>query len=434
MGTDLTEETVLILARAIGTYFRQNNVERVSLGYDARQSSLIFLNIFVDAFKQSGLTVLEIGMIPTPILYFTLFVENVDAGVMITGSHNPSEYNGFKICLGKSTIYGKQIQAIKNIALAGIYGEGNGDVSKKDIVGDYLEFVAKNIKPGKRKLKVVIDAGNGVGGIIGAPLYRRLGCETINLFMEPDSRFPNHHPDPADNQNLQFAVDAVLENKADLAIAFDGDGDRIGVVDETGNIIKADELMMIFSRSILKTQPNAVFIADVKCSQKLFDDIEQKGGKAIMSKVGHSLIKAEMKESGATLAGEMSGHIFFADRFFGFDDAIYCGARLLEILSNSEKSLSEFLIDLPRGVNTAEIRIKCPEEQKFEVVRQITSEFKKTNKVIEIDGARILFENGWGLVRASNTQAVLSLRFEANDEESLKEIKSIIENKIKRFL
>jgi phosphomannomutase / phosphoglucomutase len=430
VGTDLNEETVRILARAIGTYFRRQNVRRVALGFDARKSSPVFRDLFVEGFNATGLDVLNVGMIPTPLLYFALFTENVDAGVMITGSHNPAEYNGFKISVGKSSLHGEQIQEIKRIVLSGEFAAGEGSVQEKDIVPAYVDFVIENIHLGNRKLKVVVDAGNGIGGIVGAPLYKKLGCEVIELFIEPDSRFPNHHPDPTVLENMQHAVEAVKEHNADLAIAFDGDGDRIGVVDEKGNVIWGDELMMVYARSILEKMLNATFIAEVKCSQRLFEDIEKRGGKAIMWKAGHSLIKAKMKETQAALAGEMSGHIFFADRFFGFDDAIYSGARLLEILSNTDKPLSEFLADLPRAFNTPEIRIDCPEELKFEIVCQLTEEFKQTNRVIDIDGARILFEDGWGLVRASNTQAILVLRFEAENPEALRNIQKIVETRV----
>lgn len=434
VGTDLTEETVTTLAKAISTYFVRQNVKYVSLGYDARESSPVFCDLFIKAFNQTGLDVLNVGLVPTPLLYYTLFTEKVDAGVMITGSHNPAEFNGFKICLGKSTIHGEQIQEIKEIALSKQFISGNGNFTEKDVLPGYLDFVTNNIQLGKRKPKVVIDAGNGVGGIVGAPLYKRLGFETIDLFIEPDSRFPNHHPDPTIAKNMQDAIEAVKKYEADLAIAFDGDGDRIGVVDENGNILWGDELMTIFSRSILEKNPGSTFIAEVKCSQRLFDDIEEKGGKAIMSKVGHSLIKAKMQETGAALAGEMSGHIFFADRFFGFDDAIYAGARLLEILSNTEKPLSGFLADLPKVYNTPEIRIDCDDERKFEIVRLLTEKFKQTHKVIDIDGARILFENGWGLVRASNTQAILVLRFEATDENSLNSIRQTVEDSVQKII
>ena len=428
--TDLNEETVTVLARAIGTFFRRGNVKRVSLGYDARESSPIFRDIFAENLNKCGLDVLDAGMIPTPLLYFTLFNENVEAGVMITGSHNPAEFNGFKLGFNKTTLHGAQIQAIKRIALSGDFADGAGIIDKKDVSHDYSNFVADNIAMGSRRLKVVVDAGNGIGGIIGAPLYKRLGCETIDLFIEPDSRFPNHHPDPTVAENVEDAIAAVKKHQADLAICYDGDGDRIGVIDEKGAIIWGDELMTIFARSILKVQSNATFIAEVKCSQRLFDDIEQRGGHAIMSKVGHSLIKAKMQETGAVLAGEMSGHIFFADRFFGFDDAIYAGARLLEILSHTNLPLSQFLADLPPVCSTPEIRIDCFDDRKFNIVSRLTEEFKQTNQVIDIDGARILFENGWGLVRASNTQAILVLRFEAADETALAEIRQTVETRV----
>lgn len=431
VGEDLNAETVAILARAIGTYFRRGDVKNVSLGFDARASSPVFRDLLAHGFNEAGLNVLDVGMVPTPLLYYSLFTENVDAGVMITGSHNPAEFNGFKICLGKSTIHGGQIQEIKQIALSGDFAEGGaGSCEEKNIVDNYIDFVVENIEFGSRKIKVVVDAGNGIGGTVGAPLYKKLGCEVVELFIEPDSRFPNHHPDPTVEENMRHAVEAVRESNADLAIAFDGDGDRIGVVDENGRVIWGDELMMIFSRSILEKIPGATFIAEVKCSQRLYDDIEQRGGKAIMWKAGHSLIKSKMKETGAALAGEMSGHIFFADRFFGFDDAIYSGARLLEILSKTDQPFSSFLADLPPAFNTPEIRIDCPEDQKFKVVSRLTDEFKKTNKVIDIDGARILFDDGWGLVRASNTQAILVLRFEAENQQALERIQNIIETRV----
>ncbi len=432
--TDLTEETVAILARGIGTYFRQNGARRISLGYDARESSPVFRDLFVRGLNETGLDVLDVGMVPTPLLYYTLFTEDVGAGVMITGSHNPPEFNGFKLCLGKRTLHGTQIQEIKEISISGNFLDGAGTIDKKDILPGYIDFVRQNIRLGDRKLKVVVDAGNGIGGIVGAPLYKKLGCQVIELFTEPDSRFPNHHPDPTVLENMRHAAEAVRENGADLAIAYDGDADRIGVVDEKGEVIWGDELMMIYSRSILEKTPGATFIAEVKCSQRLFDDIEQNGGNAIMWKVGHSLIKAKMRETGAALAGEMSGHIFFADRFFGFDDAIYSGARLLEILSHTEKPLSEFLADLPPAFNTPEIRIDCPDEQKFEIVRQLTEEFKESNKVIDVDGARILFDHGWGLVRASNTQAILVLRFEADSCGALENIRKIVETRVHNLI
>lgn len=427
---DLTPQSVEVLALAVGTFFRRRNVKCVALGRDARHSSQLFRDIFVRGLNQTGLNVLDIGAIPTPVLYFALFTEKASAGVMITGSHNPKEYNGFKLCLGSSAIFGAGIQEIRRIVASSDFARGQGTLLKKDILPDYINFISQNIKLGKKKLKAVIDGGNGIAGIAGTSVYRKLDCETVGLFVEPDGNFPNHHPDPTQPENLQTAIKILRETGADLAIAFDGDGDRIGVVDENGNIIPADKLLIIYARSILEKRPQAAFVADVKCSQNLFDEIRQMGGQAIMWKTGHALIKAKMKETGALLAGEMSGHIYFADRFFGFDDAIYAGARLLEILSNTEQSLSELLNDLPPIFNTPEIRVACPDENKFEIVRLLTDEFKKSNKVVDIDGARILFENGWGLVRASNTQPVLTMRFEAADKTSLEQIQEAVEMRL----
>lgn len=434
VGRDLTDATVYAVARAIGTFFRANGARRASIGRDARESSPRFAAIMTRGLNETGCDVLDVGMVPTPVLYFTLFTEAVDSGVMITGSHNPADNNGLKICLGKSSIYGEQISEIKRAALTGNFASGTGKRQERDVVAAYREHLRSNVKFGSRRLKVVVDAGNGMGGFIGAPLYRDLGCEVIELFCEPDSRFPNHHPDPTVVENMRFAIDAVREHKADLAIAFDGDADRIGVVDETGRIIWGDQLMVIFSREILRQRPGSTFIAEVKCSQTLFDDIACHGGNPIMWKAGHSLIKAKMKETGAAMAGEMSGHLFFADRYFGYDDGIYAGARLLETLSNTDQPLSTLLADLPRMFSTPEIRVDCPDEKKFEVVRRLTEEFKKTHEVIDIDGARVLFEHGWGLVRASNTQPVIVMRFEADSLKSLDRIQALVDSAAKRLI
>ncbi|MCS6874577.1 MAG: phosphomannomutase/phosphoglucomutase [Pyrinomonadaceae bacterium] len=435
VGKDLNEETVYSLARAIGTYFRRNGAKRISLGRDARISSPEFRDIMVRGLTESGCDCVDAGMIPTPVLYFTLFNWEVDGGIMITGSHNPADNNGFKICLGKSSIYGEQIQQIRKIAEARDFIEdGKGSFEQREVLEDYRKYITSNIKFGERKLKVVVDGGNGMGGFVAAPIYRELGCDVIELFCEPDGRFPNHHPDPTVVENMRFAIEAVLDNAADLAIAFDGDGDRIGVVDEKGKIIWGDQLMVIFARAILKERPGATFISEVKCSQTLFDDIKRHGGQAIMWKAGHSLIKAKMKETGAVMAAEMSGHVFFADRYFGYDDAIYAGARLLEILSQQDLKISALIEDLPKTVYTPEIRIDCPEDKKFDVVKRLTEEFKKTNDVITVDGARVIFPHGWGLVRASNTQPVLVLRFEADTEEHLNEIRTMVEEKLKALI
>ena len=431
---DLTDETVYDLACAIGTFFRAHGASRASLGRDARESSPRFRDLMISGLNETGCDVLDVGMVPTPALYFTLFTEPVDCGVMITGSHNPADNNGFKVCLGNSTIFGEHISEIKQIALSKGFVSARGKKEQRDVVHAYSEYIRSNIAIGPRKLKVVVDAGNGMGGFIGAPLYKQLGCEVIELFCEPDSRFHNHHPDPTVVENMEFAINAVREHKADLAIAFDGDADRIGVVDESGDIIWGDQLMLIFARQILKQMPGATFIGEVKCSQTLFEDIKRHGGNPIMWKVGHSLIKAKMKETHAAMAGEMSGHLFFADRYFGYDDGIYAGARLLEILSNTTEAVSSLLADVPKMFNTPEIRVDCPDEKKFEVVRVLTEEFKKTHEVIDIDGARILFEHGWGLVRASNTQPVIVMRFEADSEEQLEELQSLVTSAAKRLI
>ncbi|MBA3692158.1 MAG: phosphomannomutase/phosphoglucomutase [Acidobacteria bacterium] len=434
VGPDLTDETVTILAKAIGTFFRRNGAKRIAIGFDARMSSPRFRDLLVKNFNDCGIDCVSIGRVPTPVLYFAVFTKAVDGGVMITGSHNPPDHNGFKICLGKSTLFGSQIQEIKEIAVSGEFATGKGTTKEMEILDDYEKDILSKITLGNRKLKVVVDGGNGMGGVTGVPIYEKLGCELIKLFTEPDSNFPNHHPDPTVAENLQDAIRAVKETSADLAIAFDGDGDRIGVVDETGRIIWGDELMILLSREILKEKPDSTIIAEVKCSQNLFNDIAQNGGKPLMWKAGHSLIKAKMKETGAALAGEMSGHIFFADRFYGFDDATYAGARVLEILSKTDKTLSELLSDLPETFSTPELRVNCADEKKFEIVQKIAAEFSQTNEVITIDGARILFENGWGLVRASNTQAILVLRFEADSEENLRGIQKLVEAKVKELI
>ena len=434
VGDQLTDETVATLGSSIGTFFARNGARRIAIGYDARKSSPGFSDILTRGFNECGIDVVLIGMVPTPVLYHTVFTKDVDGGVMITGSHNPPDHNGFKICLGKATLFGSQIQEIKDIALSGAFERGEGSVESIEVLGDYCVDIVSKIEMGARRLKVVVDAGNGMGGVTAVPVYEKLGIELIKLYTEPDSNFPNHHPDPTVTENLQDTIRAVDNNRADIGLAFDGDGDRIGVVDENGRIIWGDELMILLSRSILQTNPGATIIAEVKCSQNLFDDIEKHGGTAVMWKAGHSLIKAKMKETNAALAGEMSGHIFFADRFYGFDDATYAGARVLEILSKTDKPLSDLLSDIPPTFSTPELRVDCADERKFEVVAAIANHFASTNEVITIDGARILFEYGWGLVRASNTQAILVLRFEADSEPHLNEIRAIVESKVKELI
>lgn len=431
---ELNKDTVHTLGLALGTYYRQKGVRRISLGRDCRESSPMLFEALSQGLLETGLHVVDIGMVPTPLLYFSLHNLDVGGGIQITGSHNPPEFNGFKVCLGKSSIYGPEIQEIKRMAEAKSFEKGEGSTERADVVGPYLDYVAGVIEVGDVPRKVVLDSGNGVAGPVAEPLYKRLGFEVISLFGEPDGRFPNHHPDPTIPENLKDLIEEVKGQNADIGIGFDGDADRIGVVDEGGRIIWGDQLMVIFSRDLLVRHPGAKIIGEVKCSQTLYDDIERRGGKPIMWKTGHSLIKNKMKEEGALLAGEMSGHIFFAERYFGYDDAIYAGARLLEILSRTEKDTSQLLEGLPTMVNTPEIRIECPEEKKFKIVEELAQDFKKEYKVIDVDGARVLFEGGWGLIRASNTQPVLVLRFEAKTEQRLQEIRKVFMDKLERLL
>jgi len=437
VGEHLTDETVEILGRAIGTFFKRHNAKRIAIGYDARVSSPRFCELLTEGFTSCGLNVVLVGMVPTPVLYHTVYTRDVDGGVMITGSHNPPDHNGFKICLGKATLFGEQIQEIKEIAIeaetrpvGSVPPSTSGTTESIKVLDEYCRDIVSRISLGSRKLKAVVDSGNGMGGVTGVPVYRELGVELVELFTEPDSSFPNHHPDPTVTENLEDTIRTVRETGADIGIAFDGDGDRIGVVDETGRIIWGDELMILLSRSVLAENPGATIIAEVKCSQTLYDDIAAHGGNGIMWKAGHSIIKSKMKETSAALAGEMSGHIFFADRFYGFDDATYAGARVLEILSKTDKPLSELLSDIPKTYSTPELRTDCSDETKFKVVEQIAEYFARDHKVITIDGARILFDNGWGLVRASNKQAILVLRFEADSDEHLIEIRNEVESMV----
>lgn len=430
VGPQLNDETVELLSRAVGTFFRANGARRIAIGFDARVSSPGFCELLTAGLNRSGCDAAVVGMVPTPVLYHTVYTNDVDGGVMITGSHNPPDHNGFKICLGKATLFGEQIREIRDIAFSGNFAVGDGGVEKIDVLDDYIADITARINMGGRRLKVVVDAGNGMGGVTGVPVYKALGVELTELFTEPDSSFPNHHPDPTVAENLEDVIIAVRADGADLGIAFDGDGDRIGVVDETGRIIWGDELMVLLSRSVLAKSPGATIIAEVKCSERLFADIAKHGGTPLMWKAGHSLIKAKMKETNAALAGEMSGHIFFADGFYGFDDATFAGARLIEIMSHTGKKLSELLADLPESFSTPELRVDCPDEIKFEVVGKIAEHYSRDHEVITIDGARIKFEGGWGLVRASNTQAILVLRFEADSEANLTLIRKQVEAKV----
>lgn len=434
-GKDLTLEAAELLGKGFGAYAKGKGVKKITLGRDVRLSSDALHDSIIKGLTEAGMEIIDVGVCPTPLLYFSIHHLKADGGVMITGSHNPPEFNGFKLAIGKETIYGDKIQEVRKIIENGKFEKGKGTVSDYDIVQDYLNYLKNNFGgfiKSKRPLKIVVDCGNGTAGIAVPAILKSLGCDVTELFCDLDGNFPNHHPDPTIPKNLEALIRKVKEEKADFGAAYDGDADRIGVVDENGEIIWGDKLMIIFSRDILKKKPGATFISEVKSSQTMYDDIAKNGGKAIMWKTGHSLIKAKMKEAGALLAGEMSGHIFFADRYLGYDDAIYATCRLAEILAESNKKTSELLSDVPKTYSTPEIRIDCPDEKKFQIVEAAKERFRKEYKIIDVDGVRILFDDGWGLIRASNTQPVLVMRFEANSEKRLKEIKDFVEAELNK--
>jgi phosphomannomutase/phosphoglucomutase len=432
---DLTPEVVELLGRGYGTYVASKGARRVSLGYDARLSSPGFSEALTRGIASTGVDVVQIGLVATPTLYFSLFHLDVDGGVMITGSHNPPEFNGFKLGLGKTTIYGDEIQAVLRVIQAGQFAEGKGQVTHatRHIGAAYADEVVQRVGSIARPLTVVVDAGNGTGGLYGPQILRRVGAKVIELYCDVDGRFPNHHPDPTMPEFLVDLIAKVRETGADMGIAWDGDSDRIGVVDPQGRIVWGDQLMMLFSGEVLAAHPGAPIIFEVKCSQGLVEEIERLGGEPVMYKTGHSLIKGKMKEMHAPLAGEMSGHIFFADEYFGYDDALYAAARFTRLVAAQTKSLTELVDGLPRYYSTPETRVECPEEQKFAIVTQIAAHFKAHYEVIDVDGVRILFGDGWGLLRASNTQPVLVLRFEAQTPERLDEIKGIVLKKLQEI-
>jgi phosphomannomutase/phosphoglucomutase len=426
---DLTPEIVRRLGQGFGTHMARLGYKNLGVGRDGRLSSPSYQEALIGGLVSTGCNIVDIGLCPTPVYYFSIFHLNKDGGMMVTGSHNPPEFNGFKVSVGKSTIFGEEIQKLGRLAEKGEFLSGRGDLSKFEIIRPYQEYIKGNVKL-ERKMRVVVDAGNGTAGIVAPSLLRDLGCDVDALYCEIDGRFPNHFPDPTIPANLKDLVGRVTKVRADVGIGYDGDADRIGVVDDQGNIIWGDQLMILFAREILKYKKGATFVAEVKCSQNLFNDIEKHGGRAIMWRTGHSLIKEKMKKEKAVLGGEMSGHIFFADRYFGYDDAIYASCRLIELLSKTDKKLSQLLADVPKTFITPEIRAICPDEIKFKVVEKVRDELGKNYSIIDVDGVRVRFGDGWGLVRASNTQPALVLRFEALTEKRLQEIKNLVEGKV----
>lgn len=434
VGQDLEEDVFERLGLAYAAFLKGKKKHNlVCVGRDGRLHSKRLTQAFIDGLTAAGMNVADLGLVPTPIVYYGTNVLKVDGGAMITASHNPGEYNGLKVSVGKTSLHGEAIQKLYRVAAAGVFPSAKKPVTitRMDLTGKYLRRVTGDIKL-KRKLKVVVDAGNGAAGPIAVALYEALGCEVIPLYCDIDGTFPNHHPDPTKAENLRDLIRAVKKHKADVGLALDGDGDRIGGCDDQGNPLAGDRLLALFARSILKEKPGATVISEVKCSRSVYEDIAAHGGNPVMWRTGHSLIKAKMIETKAELAGEMSGHMFFKHRWYGFDDGPYAGARLLEIVAASRKPLSAILATIPQRFSTPEMNIDTTEAKKFEVVRAATAYFKKELglEVITIDGARIEFEDGWGLLRASNTSPKLVVRVEADTKRRLTEIRKLIENKV----
>ena len=433
VGDDLTHDVVRVFGQAYGSYMIEHGLHDLTVARDCRLSSDDFRDALVEGMVSTGCHVTDIGVCATPVFYFSLFHLEKEGGIVITASHNPANYNGFKVAVGKQTIFGEELQILRRRMERGDFVQGAGTYSVYEITQPYLDHIEKDIAI-SRPVRVAIDGGNGTAGPVASTLLKNLGCDVIELYCKMDGRFPNHHPDPTVPDNLKDLLDTVTRENAEVGLAYDGDGDRLGVIEKGGEIIWGDRLLILFAREILQSHPGATIISEVKASQTLYDDIRDHGGQPLMWKTGHSLIKQKMKETGALLAGEMSGHLFFADRYFGYDDAVYASCRLLEILAKHGKGASALISDVPKTETTPEIRVSCPDEKKFGVVERVRNHFSQNHEVIDIDGARILFPGGWGLVRASNTGPVLVLRFEAQDSHRLTTIRQEVETAVNRFL
>jgi phosphomannomutase / phosphoglucomutase len=423
---ELLDPDVELLGRALATYIIRHSGRTICLGHDCRLTSTRLHEALMKGLLAAGSHVLDLRTVPTPVLYYSAVHFKADGAVMITGSHNPPDCNGFKTVSGTSTLYGQAIQDVYKLIQNNDYESGEGSVRSVDAITPYVDEIASQFKF-ERKVKLVVDAGNGTAGPTVHRLFEKLAVRATEMFFDMDGNFPNHHPDPTLLANLKDLTDGVRKHKADLGIAFDGDADRIGAVDEHGNVVYGDMLMLIFGREILSRKPGSTFIGEVKCSQIMYDKLRELGGSPIMYKTGHSLIKAKMKQEHAELAGEMSGHMFFADRYYGYDDAIYATCRLLEIVSKSGKPLSHQLEGIPKLVSTPELRIDCPDDKKFRLVQKVAEIYKKQRQIVDIDGVRVQFEEGWGLVRASNTQPILVMRFEATNKDLLDKYKNEVE-------
>ncbi len=430
---DILKQDVINIGKAYGSLLQKQERKKVSVGRDCRQTSDRFSQLFIQGVISTGCDVIDIGTCPTPVLYFSIQHLNLDGGAMITASHNPPEYNGFKMMNGLDSIHGQGLQDVRKIIEANDFVLGEGELTQQDLITPYQDYILNNINI-KKAIRVGIDAGNGTGGVTALPVLKSLGCEIHDIYCDMDGTFPNHEADPTQKKNLLDLIDLVKEKKLDLGVGYDGDADRIGVVDKNGEVIYGDQLMVIYAREILERDPGATFISEVKCSMVMYDDIRKHGGNAIMWRTGHSLIKKKMKEEHAALAGEMSGHMFFKDRYLGFDDALYATCRLLEIMADTGKGVDELIADLPKTFTTPEIRVECPDNVKFEVVKKIVVHYREKQDIIDIDGLRALYDDGWGLVRASNTQPALVLRFEALSEKRLNEIRDEIESTLKTII
>jgi phosphomannomutase/phosphoglucomutase len=435
VGEQLNEESYYLIGKGFGSMLQARGLKSIVIGGDARHSTRAFMNSFIKGALETGCDVTDIGLVATPILYFAIWKLKQDGGAMITASHNPSQYNGCKLNLGLGSVYAEELQKLLKLIQNENFALGEGKLTKNETIEEeYINYIVENIEI-KRPVKVIVDGGNGMGGPYLPEILRRKGCEVIEMYCEPDGDFPNHHPDPTVEKNMVDLSRAVVEAEYELGIGLDGDADRIGVVDEKGKMLFGDQILNILARDYLAKNPGKSIIADVKCSKNLYDDIKARGGKAIMYKTGHANIKMRMKEIGVEFAGEMSGHVFLGDRYLGYDDAIYVSCRFVEIVADSSMPVSQYLADQPKMYNTPELHTKCEDSRKFEVVKKVCDEFVKGGyDVNDIDGARVTFEDGWGLIRASNTTPVLVTRYEASTEARMNEIRDLIEKVINKYL
>lgn len=426
VGKELTQEVVELIGKAFGTYIGGS----VVVGRDNRPSSKSFRDALVKGLLSTGCKVFDIGIATSPLVNFSVIYHKTAGGVMVTGSHDPKEYNGLKLSKGVSALRGKEILRIKAIGESNKFRHGKGKVKYVNLTSVYINYIKQRVKL-KRRLKIVIDCGNGASSILAPRLFRSIGCDVVPMYCTLQGNFPHHLPNPVIKKNLADLIKKVKSRKADLGLSFDGDADRLGVVDGKGRIYWGDMLMIIFSRDLLSRKKHAKIVVEVKCSNALIEDIKNHNGIPIISKTGHSNIEAKMREEKALLGGEMSGHLFFKEGYFGYDDAVFAAAKLLSIISNQSLSISQILKDIPKYYTSPEIRIKCPDDKKFVMVENLKKYFRKKYRTVAIDGVRINFSDGWALVRASNTEPALVLRFEAKSKKSLNHIKKLVYSRVK---